>query len=264
MKKVMGPEALLRMKVKQRRFREGYAEGLSTSHKALSALGFVASDTPVEVLGQFTQIALNGPPSWVAVEGLDADVDAVKELAAVIRGHEATSAEVRELCGDLQVLGRTEFKTLLRWRLALRKALAGKLGVETSEASAHKKKKPKKGERRHTRARASQRTAARAAMPGRGGAGRGSEGGRRGALLLCCLSRRQLLLRLQIAECMCVCDAPVCDVLRCGRQRRRTRARVRARARSRWTRRSGCWRRWRRSRSAWSTTPRRPRRSGAR
>lgn len=145
-KKVMGPEALLRMKVKQRRFREGYQEGLSTSHKSLSALGFLVSDTPVEVLGQFTQISLNGPPSWVAVDGLEGEADAVKELAAVIRSHEATNPEVKELCGDLQVLGRNEFKALLRWRLVLRKALAGRLGVESTDAAGHKKKKPKKGE----------------------------------------------------------------------------------------------------------------------
>lgn len=33
------------------------------------------------------------------------------------------------LCSDLQVLGRSEFKQLLRWRLVLRKALAPLLGV---------------------------------------------------------------------------------------------------------------------------------------
>lgn len=54
--KVMGPEALLRQKIKQRRFREGYEEGLSTSHKATSALTFLASDAPVELLGRFTEV----------------------------------------------------------------------------------------------------------------------------------------------------------------------------------------------------------------
>lgn len=33
MKKVMGPEALMRQKIKQRRHREGYEEGLSVVHK---------------------------------------------------------------------------------------------------------------------------------------------------------------------------------------------------------------------------------------
>jgi hypothetical protein len=31
------------------------------------------------------------------------------------------------LCGDLQVLGRSEFKQLLKWRLHLKKALAAEL-----------------------------------------------------------------------------------------------------------------------------------------
>ena len=35
----LGPDALLRAKVKQKRFRDGYEEGLSTTHRATSAAG---------------------------------------------------------------------------------------------------------------------------------------------------------------------------------------------------------------------------------
>ena len=63
-KKVMGPEALLREKIKQKRHREGYEEGLSSSHKMTSALSFILSDAPVEMLGQFTLLVLDGPDSW--------------------------------------------------------------------------------------------------------------------------------------------------------------------------------------------------------
>jgi hypothetical protein len=42
------------------------------------------------------------------------------ELAEVLRTHAATTAEVCALCGDLQVLGRSEFKALLRWRMKVR------------------------------------------------------------------------------------------------------------------------------------------------
>lgn len=84
MKKVMGPEALLKMKIKQTRHREGYEDGLSTTHKSSSAAGFLASDTPVEMLGGVTQLAIDGPNSWVPVEGLEtADM---KELAEKVRG----------------------------------------------------------------------------------------------------------------------------------------------------------------------------------
>ena len=60
----MGPEALLREKIKQKRHREGYEDGLSSSHKMASALSFILSDAPVEMLGQFTRLVLDGPDSW--------------------------------------------------------------------------------------------------------------------------------------------------------------------------------------------------------
>ena len=59
--KKMGPDSLLRQKVKQKRFREGYEEGLSSTHKATSALAFVMSDTPVEMLGQYSRYAASLP-----------------------------------------------------------------------------------------------------------------------------------------------------------------------------------------------------------
>ena len=56
--KSMGPDALLKQKIKQKRFREGYQEGLSSMHKEGSAAAFIISDSPVEILGQYTK--------WVA------------------------------------------------------------------------------------------------------------------------------------------------------------------------------------------------------
>ena len=53
--KVMGPDALLKQKIKQKRFRDGYAEGLSSLHRQTSAAAFIGSDNPVEMLGQFTR-----------------------------------------------------------------------------------------------------------------------------------------------------------------------------------------------------------------
>lgn len=57
----MGPDSLLRQKVKQKRFREGYEAGLSTTHRAASALAFVMSDAPVEMLGQYSRRAPQQP-----------------------------------------------------------------------------------------------------------------------------------------------------------------------------------------------------------
>eukprot|EP00199_Chlamydomonas_sp_CCMP681_P002374 CAMPEP_0119115290 /NCGR_PEP_ID=MMETSP1180-20130426/50471_1 /TAXON_ID=3052 ORGANISM="Chlamydomonas cf sp, Strain CCMP681" /NCGR_SAMPLE_ID=MMETSP1180 /ASSEMBLY_ACC=CAM_ASM_000741 /LENGTH=428 /DNA_ID=CAMNT_0007104197 /DNA_START=116 /DNA_END=1398 /DNA_ORIENTATION=- len=142
-KKVMGPEALIREKIKQRRHREGYEDGLSTSFKTASALAFMMADTPVQMLGQVTQIALEGPQSWTPVEGL-AEED-MKELAEQVRRHPASTPEICALLKDLQVLGRTEFKALLRWRLTVRKEMGDALpGDKTGEGKegSHKKRKP--------------------------------------------------------------------------------------------------------------------------
>ena len=57
----MGPDSLLRQKVKQKRFREGYEAGLSTTHRAASALAFIMSDAPVEMLGQYSRCVLQSP-----------------------------------------------------------------------------------------------------------------------------------------------------------------------------------------------------------
>lgn len=67
-------------------------------------------------------------------------------LAEAIRSHPSTDAEIQTLCKDLQVLGRSEFKQLLRWRMTLRKALkqllgGGGDGDESSKQGQHKKKK---------------------------------------------------------------------------------------------------------------------------
>lgn len=151
-------------------------------------------------------MALEGPHSWVVAEGLGEGAAEPKELAAKIRSHAATTAEIRTLCKDLQVrgwgtqgacmrgvtwmhpaadmlhtcmhqtrsrqegrshtfmpamwttrtwplhprpvitctaggvwlcaqvLGRSEFKQLLRWRLALRKDLKADLATEEEAA----------------------------------------------------------------------------------------------------------------------------------
>lgn len=50
-----GPDALIKHKIKKQRHREGYAEGISTTHHAISAAAFVMSDHPVQVLGNNTR-----------------------------------------------------------------------------------------------------------------------------------------------------------------------------------------------------------------
>lgn len=56
----------------------------------------------------------------------------VGEMADIIREDSGTTAEIRLLCADLQVLGRNEFKALLKWRLKVKKAI----DVRVKEAAA--------------------------------------------------------------------------------------------------------------------------------
>lgn len=62
-------------------------------------------------------------PSPPIPAGEVAGVEDPSELASFVRSHTATDAEVRLLCKDLQVLGRSEFKQLLKWRLLVKKDL---------------------------------------------------------------------------------------------------------------------------------------------
>lgn len=56
------------------------------------------------------RIDFHGPGSEV-VPGEDNPA----ELAAFVRNHKSSSEEVQALCADLPVLGRSEFKLLLKW-----------------------------------------------------------------------------------------------------------------------------------------------------
>ncbi|KAL6781160.1 RRM11 [Auxenochlorella protothecoides x Auxenochlorella symbiontica] len=123
-----GPDALVKQKVTQRRFREGYEDGLSSLHRALPAADFVLLDAPIELLGKYTVLDL-GAEAGAGGEGEG------RELARFVADHPATTPEVRLLCGDLQVLGRSEFKQLLKWRLTLKRDLA-KRAPAAAEAGA--------------------------------------------------------------------------------------------------------------------------------
>ena len=107
-------------KDKQKKHRGGYEEGIVTFEKRLPAVHFVLSDKPVERLGMHTSFELKG-----CADAMDDPGDA--DAQRVIEAHKATDAEVRALCEDLRVLGKAEFKALLKWRLKVRKdALAAK------------------------------------------------------------------------------------------------------------------------------------------
>ncbi|KAG9083573.1 AdoMet-dependent rRNA methyltransferase spb1, partial [Ceratobasidium sp. 370] len=99
------------MPEKKRRAREGYADGDYTLFHALPAAEFVRAHDAVLVLGTANQISFTTPEEkeWLKLE--------------------ATTPDVTANCEDLKVLGKGDFKKLLKWRTAIRE----ELGLESKQ-----------------------------------------------------------------------------------------------------------------------------------
>ncbi|OLN84439.1 AdoMet-dependent rRNA methyltransferase SPB1 [Colletotrichum chlorophyti] len=98
--KVYNPET-------KKRKREGYEEGDYTQFKSVSASEFIHTTDPIAILGSSNQLSFEQPTNG--------DV----ALAALDKLPETTD-EIRTACRDLKVLGRKDFKMLLKWRLKVR------------------------------------------------------------------------------------------------------------------------------------------------
>ncbi|EWG47759.1 hypothetical protein FVEG_07797 [Fusarium verticillioides 7600] len=113
--KVYNPE------VKKRK-RDGYEEGDFTQYKEMPASDFIQTTDPIAVLGSYNRLSFKQPPNGdVALAALD-------KLSQ-------TTDEIRNCCSDLRVLGRKDFKLLLRWRLKVRElfGLSAAKGITTTE-----------------------------------------------------------------------------------------------------------------------------------
>ncbi|KAJ5746055.1 AdoMet-dependent rRNA methyltransferase spb1 [Penicillium odoratum] len=98
--KVFNPE------VKKRR-REGYEEGNYTQFKEIPVTDFINTTDPIAILGSYNKLSFEEP------EGGDVAMATVNRL-------EDTTDEIRKCCEDLKVLGKKEFRNILKWRLKLR------------------------------------------------------------------------------------------------------------------------------------------------
>lgn len=90
------------MPEKKRRHREGYAEGELTNFHAGSAMDFVRGADPVGLLGTLNKIEFrtDEEKQWLKSRHTTSDIVANME--------------------DLKVLGKGDFKALIKWRLAIR------------------------------------------------------------------------------------------------------------------------------------------------
>lgn len=98
--KVFNPE-------KKKRKREGYEEGDWTQFKEIPVSEFINTTDPIAILGQYNKLSFVEPP------GGDLALSTVNRL-------EETTDEIKTCCEDLKILGKKEFRNLLRWRLKVR------------------------------------------------------------------------------------------------------------------------------------------------
>lgn len=87
---------------KKRRHRTGYDEGDYILFKSSNAADFIRAQDPITFLGGINKIAFQTEEEkeWLALP--------------------ATTSEIVANCEDLKVLGKGDFKALLKWRTALR------------------------------------------------------------------------------------------------------------------------------------------------
>merc|ERR1712093_388423 len=110
--KVFNPE------IKKRK-RDGYEEGNYTQFKEVTASEFIQTTDPIAILGGMNRLSFEQPPNG--------DV----ALAAIDKLPETTE-DIRIACADIRVLGRKEFRMLLKWRLKVRE----KFGLATKKTKA--------------------------------------------------------------------------------------------------------------------------------
>jgi len=92
---------------KKRRNRDGYEDGANILFKKLDIMEYVTSERFTDLLAESNCISFDSTDE--PVKTILADID--------------TTEEIKNCCEDLKVLGRREFKLLLRWRLRIRKVL---------------------------------------------------------------------------------------------------------------------------------------------
>jgi AdoMet-dependent rRNA methyltransferase SPB1 len=103
----------------QRRFRSGYDESKGqVLFTRCPAADFVLSPDPVRVLTETNELSFEN------------------DGGAKLLAHAATTPEIRALCADLKVVGKSDFRQLLRWRALVRPVLAAAAAAAAGPAAA--------------------------------------------------------------------------------------------------------------------------------
>lgn len=116
--KVFDPE-------KKKRKRDGYEEGNYTQFKEIPVTEFINTTDPIAILGGYNKLSFDQAP------GGDLALSTLDRL-------EDTTDEIRTCCQDLKLLGKKEFRNLLRWRLKVRE----KFGLVVKKGPKDKQNEP--------------------------------------------------------------------------------------------------------------------------
>ncbi|GAA5988007.1 hypothetical protein JCM11641_002126, partial [Rhodosporidiobolus odoratus] len=100
---------------KKRKQREGYEDGDMTLYKECTVMQWIKSDDPIGVLGLVTRMRF-------------ADEEDKKLLKSPL-----TTDEIKQCLDDLKVLGKKDFKMLLKYRSAIREDLALDVKIDEKE-----------------------------------------------------------------------------------------------------------------------------------
>jgi AdoMet-dependent rRNA methyltransferase SPB1 len=123
--KVFNPE-------KKKRKRGGYEEGDWTQFHEATVAEFIETPDPIAMLGSLNRLTFEQKGNGdIAI----ATIDKLPE----------TTKEIRDCCADLKVLGRADFKRLLRWRLKVRE-IFGFSKKQKEAAAAKEAEEAKEGE----------------------------------------------------------------------------------------------------------------------
>ncbi|ANB11460.1 Spb1p [Sugiyamaella lignohabitans] len=114
--KVFNPEL-------KRRKRDGYEEGDYTQYHTMSALEFIKHEDPIQCLGGMSAFSFDHHE--------EPELKQVKKLPQ-------TTDELLECFKDLKVLGKKDFRMILKWRLAARDLL----GIDVKEEKTEEEAEP--------------------------------------------------------------------------------------------------------------------------
>lgn len=113
---------------KKRRQREGYEEGNYTLFKEIGVAEFIQSSDPITVLGSVNRMTFREPEErkWLKSEH--------------------TTVDVKANLDDLKLLGKGDFKTLMKWRIAIREEAGLDVKVKAGAEATEKSPEPEKDE----------------------------------------------------------------------------------------------------------------------